>query len=203
MNDTLSPAIVVEGSGAIAVVRFNKPTKRNPLSSTVLDTLDKLLSRLIDGDNIEAIVFTGSAGAFLSGADIRQLATLDQLSARAFSQKGQSVMQRIADAKQVTIAAINGYCVGGGMDLALACDIRVASSTATFAHPGARLGIITAWGGTQRLPRLIGKSRALQLFTTGRRLPSAEALKVGLITEIHDPVLEGAISMARRLVTTS
>ena len=109
---------------------------------------------------------------------------------------GQELFQQIANARQVTIAAINGYCMGGALDLALACDIRLASANAVFAHPGARLGIITGWGGTQRLPRLIGKARALEFFATARRLSSQEALEIGLITQIHDPVLESARAMA-------
>jgi enoyl-CoA hydratase len=107
------------------------------------------------------------------------------------------VFQRIADARQLTIAAINGYCMGGAMDLALACDVRVASIDAIFAHPGAWLGIITGWGGTQRLPRLIQKGRALELFVTGRRITSAEALEVGLVSSVSDSPLDNAIARAR------
>jgi enoyl-CoA hydratase/carnithine racemase len=113
-----------------------------------------------------------------------------------FSKFGQDLFQTIADARQLTIAAINGYCMGGGLDLALACDIRVASTSAVFSHPGARLGIITGWGGTQRLPRTIGRARALEFFVTARRLGSEEALSVGLITKIADPVLSCAVEIA-------
>jgi enoyl-CoA hydratase/carnithine racemase len=102
-------------------------------------------------------------------------------------------MQRVADASALTIAAINGYCMGGGLDLALSCRLRFASKTAVFAHPGARLGIITGWGGTQRLPRLIGAARALEFFTTARRLNSQEALEIGLVDRICDPVLDCAL----------
>jgi enoyl-CoA hydratase len=152
---------------------------------------------------LRVIILTGSDDVFLSGANIRELTKLDIQTARMFSKKGQALTRSIAESKATTIAAINGYCMGGGLDFALACDIRIASSSAVFAHPGARLGIITGWGGTQRLPRLIGKTKALELFSTARRFSSAEALKAGLITRIADPVLEEATALARKLVSTS
>lgn len=140
---------------------------------------------------------------FASGANINELSQLDPESARAFSQMGQQLFQSIAETRQITIAAINGYCMGGALDLALACDVRVASAHAIFAHPGARLGIITGWGGTQRLPRLIGRSRALDLFLTARRFDSREAFEMGLVTGVEDPVLEYAIAIARSLPKTA
>lgn len=148
--------------------------------------------------DIEAIIFTGTDDIFLSGADIRELAELDTEAAAAFSKLGQSVFQMIATARQLTIAAINGYCMGGGLDLALACDIRIAGSNAVFSHPGARLGIITGWGGTQRLPRAIGRANAMEFFVTAKRFTSADALRIGLITEIHDPVLDHALRLAAK-----
>lgn len=151
---------------------------------------------MVASASVEAIIFTGTDHVFASGADIRELTTLDSTSAMEFSKTGQQLFQTIASARQITVAAINGYCMGGALDLALACDIRLASANAVFAHPGARLGIITGWGGTQRLPRLIGKARALEFFATARRLSSQEALQIGLITQIHDPVLENARAMA-------
>ncbi len=195
--------IVKEISGRIATVRFNQPRQRNALSSPILDQLETILSELLADESLKAIIFTGTGEVFLSGADIRELALLDQTRAQRFSQRGQRLMQRIAAAEPLTIAAVNGFCMGGGLDFALACDVRIGSPTAVFAHPGARLGIITGWGGTQRLSRLIGKSRAIQLFATAQRVSSREALKIGLITEICDPVLAGAMTLATRAVATS
>jgi enoyl-CoA hydratase len=204
MNEpNASPAILVEVRGSVAIVRFNRPFVRNSLSADVLISLDSVLSDLIPDHSLHAIIFTGADNAFLAGADIRELATLDPHSAHRFSSKGQQLFGRIAEAPQVTIAAINGYCMGGGLDFALACDIRIASSTAIFSHPGARLGIITGWGGTQRLPRIVGKARAIEFFATARRLPSAEAQRIGLITEICDPVLEGALALAAKLAIST
>ena len=192
-----SRPIVTKLDGAIAVIRFNRPTQRNPLSISTLNDLESTLLELMPCDDVKVLIFTGTADVFASGANIRELAQLDSISAVQFSQLGQRVFQRIADARQLTIAAINGYCMGGAMDLALACDVRVASIDAIFAHPGARLGIITGWGGTQRLPRIIQKGRALELFLTGRRITSAEALEMGLVSSVSYCPLDNAIEMAQ------
>ena len=191
-----SPAIVTNLEDAIAVIRFNKPAQRNPLSIDTLHDLEKVLSELTVRDDIKALIFTGTADVFASGANIRELQQLAADSALQFSQLGQRVFQTIADAKQLTIAAINGYCIGGALDLALACDIRVASTNAVFAHPGARLGIITGWGGTQRLPRIIGRTCAIEFFATAGRYSSAAALEMGLISRVADPVIEYAGELA-------
>jgi enoyl-CoA hydratase len=192
-------AIVTDVTGTIAVIRFNRPAARNPLSSTTLNELNNTVSSLTARENLKAIIFTGAEEVFASGADIRELAQLDEKEALEFARFGQKLFQTIANAKQVTIAAINGYCMGGGLDLALACDIRIASPQAVFAHPGARLGIITGWGGTQRLPRLIGRARALQLFCTTRRVASEEAFEIGLVSRISEDVLAFALAIAREI----
>jgi enoyl-CoA hydratase len=194
-----SPPIVTKRDGAIAIIRFNRPAQRNPLSISTLHDLESTLLELMPRDDVKALIFTGTADVFASGANIRELAQLDSISALQFSRLGQRVFQRIADAPQTTIAAINGYCMGGALDLALACDVRVASIDAIFAHPGAQLGIITGWGGTQRLPRIVGKTHALELFATSRRVGSEEALFMGLVSKVEDPVLESAIAAAQQL----
>jgi len=196
------PPVNLEICGAVAVIRFCKPRERNPLSSRTLDLFAEILDRLTKESLLKVVIITGSDDVFLSGADIRELRQLESQSATEFSQRGQSITKTLASMSQVTIAAINGFCMGGGLDVALACDIRVASGSAVFAHPGAKLGIITGWGGTQRLPRIVGRARALELFTTSRRWSSEEALKSGLITQIADPVLESAISLANKALLT-
>jgi enoyl-CoA hydratase len=190
-----SPPIVTRLDGAIAVIRFNRPAQRNPLSISTLHDLEHTLLALIPRDDVKVLIFTGTADVFASGANIRELANLSSTGALRFSQLGQRVFQRIAEAPQRTVAAINGYCFGGALDLALACDVRVASSDALFSHPGARLGIITGWGGTQRLPRIIQRGRALELLLTARRITSAEALEMGLVSRVSDRPLESAISI--------
>lgn len=187
----VSSAIVVKVDAPIAIVRFAKPQQRNALSLATLNQLQIILDETTKRSDIRCIIFTGSDDVFASGADIRELTKLNAKSAEEFSRFGQRLFQTIADATQLTIVAINGYCMGGAMDLALACDIRVASPSAVFSHPGARLGIITGWGGTQRLPRMIGRGAALDLLLTARRINSDEALHLGLVTRLaHDPFSE-------------
>ena len=193
----VSSSVTTEFSDSVAIIRFNRPTERNPLSIATLDQLRAAFRTLTDREDVEAIIFTGADDVFASGANIRELSKLNSDSANDFAILGQDLFQTIAQARQVTIAAINGYCMGGALDLALACDIRVASKDAVFAHPGVYLGIITGWGGTQRLPRLVGKARALEILLTARRLTSQEALDIGLVTGLSDPVLDYALEVAR------
>ena len=197
------PPIDLEISRSIAVIRFCKPKERNPLAKRTLDVFEEILTRLKIKPDLNAIIVTGTDDVFLSGADIRELKNLDSQSAIEFSRRGQLLTNALGTLPQLTIAAINGYCMGGGLDVAMACDIRIASASSVFAHPGARLGIITGWGGTQRLPRIVGRARALELFCTARRWTSEEALKAGLITQIADPVLESAMALANRELVTS
>jgi len=192
------PAVVVEERGALAVIRLERPAQRNSLSVATLSKLDEAFSSLSKRDDVDAVIFTGTRDVFASGADIRELQTLNPDSARAFAERGQNLFRRIAAARQLTVAAVNGYCMGGGLDLALACRVRVASRSAVFAHPGARLGIITGWGGTQRLPRLIGAARALEMFATARRLKASEALDFGLVSHVHADALACALELAGR-----
>jgi enoyl-CoA hydratase len=190
-------AVSVETRGYSAIIRFNRPAERNPLSGATLEELDAAFSELTARKDLNSIIFTGTGDIFASGANIRELRTLTPTTAREFSRRGQQLFQRIADAPQLTIAAVNGYCMGGALDLALACDVRCASPNAVFAHPGARLGIITGWGGTQRLPRLVGAARALEIFATARRVGSDEAYEIGLVSRIGEPVLDCALELAR------
>ena len=192
-----SPAIVTEVTDSIAIVRFNRPAQRNPLSRDTLQDLQRTTSSLFPRHDIHAVIFTGAGDVFASGANIRELAQLDEAGALQFSKLGQDLFQSIADAKQLTIAAVNGYCMGGGLDLALACDLRVAATTAIFSHPGPRLGIITGWGGTQRLPRTIQKGAALELLLTGRRISASDALKLGLVSRVSEDPLNTAILIAQ------
>jgi enoyl-CoA hydratase len=193
--------VVVEREKDVAVVRFNRPRERNPLSVTVQTELDAILSDLIPKS--KAIIFTGAEDVFASGADLREIAaSRTEQEVREFGLRGQRLMQKIADAPCLTIAAVNGYCFGGAFDMALACKMRIAVPTALFSHPGANLGIMTGWGGTQRLPRLIGEAAALEMFLTAKRINANEALKLGLVTEICDvDLLSRALDMAEKLTS--
>ena len=192
------PSVLVEERGPLAVIRLNRPAERNPLSVSTLQAIERAFASLSEQDGVTSIIFTGTGDAFASGANIRELQTLTPETARKYAARGQRLFQSVADARQLTVAAVNGFCMGGGLDLALACSVRVASPRAVFAHPGARLGIITGWGGTQRLPRLIGAPRALEMFATAKRLSAAEALEVGLVDFVAEDALERAIEIASR-----
>lgn len=186
----MSKALIVEKLPHAVVVHFNRPAIRSPLSIFVLEELSEILDRT----NGENIIFTGRKDVFASGADLREIAEVTgETAAREFALRGQSLMNKIADTN--AIAAINGFCFGGALDLALACAKRIAAPNALFSHPGANLGIMTGWGGTQRLPRLVGEAAALEMFLTAKRVSAAEALKIGLIDNISINPLESALEL--------
>jgi enoyl-CoA hydratase/carnithine racemase len=195
-DEAQARTVVVEEHDALAVIRINRPAERNPLSISTLEGLDEALSALLARPNFSAIIFTGTGDVFASGADIRELRELTPAAAIEFARRGQGLFQKIADAPPLTVAAINGYCMGGGLDLALSCKLRCAVRGAVIAHPGARLGIITGWGGTQRLARLIGSARALEMFATALRVTGAEAFEMGLVDRLGESALGCALEIA-------
>jgi enoyl-CoA hydratase len=179
--------ILLEKSDESLIIRFIRPEIRNPLSISVLHELHSIFDSAAAQPFLKKIIFTGTGDVFASGANLNEIAlvaTETGETAREFALRGQTLMQKIAGAPQTTIAAVNGYCFGGALDLALSCDRRIALPNAVFCHPGANLGIITGWGGTQRLPRLIGEAKALEMFLTARQVGANEALQIGLIDRI-------------------
>lgn len=188
--------LTVEVADHIACIKFVRPEIKNPLSIETLEELKKLLFTFEARFNIERIIFTGSGDTFASGANLREIADTNAANAREFALRGQNLMQQIYHSKKLTIAAIDGYCFGGALDLALSCQVRIASLRSEFAHPGVSLGIITGWGGTQLLPRLIGEAKALEMFLTARRVNADEALRIGLIDELAENPLNFALSFA-------
>jgi enoyl-CoA hydratase len=150
-----------------------------------MNVLADEIRRLAGASEFAGAVITGSERAFAVGADITELAELRATEGFDFARRGQQVMASIARSRKPVVAAIRGFCVGGGLDLALACRARIASPDAIFAHPGGALGIITGWGGTQRLPRLIGRGRAMEMFVTGTKIGAPEAHACGLISHME------------------
>ncbi len=141
------------------------------------------------GGQLKALIITGNEKFFSAGADLNEISQLNGPAAFEFSRYGQALMSAVDRLPVPVFAAIRGYCMGGGMDLALACDYRIAAPSAMFGHRGASLGVITGWGGTQRLPRLIGKARALQMFLLAEMVPAEAAFNIGLVNAIaEDPV---------------
>ncbi len=188
------PAIILKQIQKTLVIRFNRPAIRSPLSIDVLKRLDFVLDNVLTDESIKAIIFTGTGDVFASGADLREIAETNAQKAKEFAIRGQKLMAKISRLQQKTIAAINGYCYGGALDLALVCDLRIAAQDATFSHPGAGLGIITGWGGTQRLPRLIGQAKALEMFFTVTPVTADEALRIGLIDIISNDIIAESLT---------
>jgi len=150
-----------------------------------------------EGGQLKALVITGNDKFFSAGADINEISQLGGPQAFAFSRAGQALMLAIDQFPVPVIAAIRGYCMGGGMDLALACDYRIAAPDAVFGHRGASLGLMTGWGGTQRLPRLIGRARAMQMFLLAEMVTADEALRIGLVDKIADDPVTHAVRSFR------
>ena len=193
----MSNALIVKNLGQAAVIQFNRPEIRSPLSVFVLEELSEVLDAIFQDAKIEAVIFTGKENVFASGADLREVAAVTKETAREFALRGQALMNKIDASEKLTIAAINGYCFGGALDLALACDERIAAPNAVFSHPGVSLGIITGWGGTQRLPRLIGEAAALEMFLTAQRIGAIEALRKNLIDKISENPLAESLANYR------
>lgn len=190
----MSNGLTTEKTGKALIVRFCRPEIRSPLSVHVLEALDSVLEHET-GDEVSTVIFTGMKDVFASGADLREIAEVTGTTAPAFAMRGQQLFTKIASSTQLTIAAVNGFCFGGALDLALACDQRIASPNALFSHPGGELGIMTGWGGTQRLPRLVGEAMALEMFLTGKRVNAAEAVRIGLVGLIDDDPLAAALKI--------
>lgn len=178
--------ILLERREAIAIVRLNRPEKRNALSRTMLEELRIAFGQFENEQNLTTVILTGSGDAFCAGTDIAELADLDQDEARATSERGQSVCNQIENCSVPVIGAINGIAAGGGCELALACHLRIVSLDARFTLPETLLGVIPAYGGTHRLPREIGYSRALEVMLTGGEITAKRAFELGLVNRIAD-----------------
>lgn len=195
--------ITLEIADALAIVTVNHPDKLNALNATVIAELDKAFTELSQRDQVRAIILTGAGRAFVAGADIAEVAEGADSPAglEALSQAGTRVFSKIEKLNKPVIAAINGFALGGGLELALACHIRVASEGAKFGLPEAKLGLIPGYGGTQRLPRLIGRGRAMQMILTAGMIDANTALHYGLVNAVYptEALLDVARSMAKEM----
>lgn len=191
---------VDRASDGVRIVTIDREESFNTLSAETLEELDAVVRAIESDVSVSCVVLTGAGGtSFAAGADIREVGALSSSEAIAFAARGQRVFDRVERAPQFYLAAIDGYCMGGGLDLALACDARHASERSVFAHPGARLGILTGFGGTSRLPRLVGRARAIELFATCRRISAHEALQIGLVDRVADDAFVTALESADRI----
>jgi enoyl-CoA hydratase len=177
--------IIVERDGPVATMTVNRPKVLNALNARTIDELDQAIGELDADPEIRAIILTGAGEkAFIAGADINELATQSPVSGRDMARRGQAVFARIEQLGTPVIAAIGGFALGGGCELAMACTFRVAADTARLGQPEINLGIIPGYGGSQRLSRLIGKDKAMELILTGRQVGAEEALRIGLVTRV-------------------
>jgi enoyl-CoA hydratase len=168
----------------ILILQMESPDGLPRLGRSVMAEIDRLMTRLGAETELRGCLIAGGEKAFAVGAAIEEVAGLKGAEALEFSRRGQSLMDAIANSRKPVIAAIRGFCLGGGLDLALACHKRMATADAAFGHPGGAIGIFTGWGGTQRLSRLIGRARANEMLVTGRRISAREAREWGLVDEL-------------------
>ena len=176
--------IKFEIKDSIAYVTINRPKAMNALNSQVLDDIDKAVDDAAADPSVRVIIFTGEGKAFISGADINEMNAKKNLEIIDYSRKGAALFRKIETMTKPTIAAINGYTFGGGLEFALCCDIRIANEKASFALPEATLGIVPGFNGTQRLPKVIGLMKAKEMLFTGRRVRADEALAMGLLFKV-------------------
>ncbi len=196
--------LLIEIEEKIAVVYVNRPNAMNSLNPATVKDLGRAFSELESNDDVDVIILTGSGDkAFVAGADIDYMKVLEPLEGRDFSILGQQVLKQIENNKKPVIAAINGFALGGGCELAMCCDIRIASEKAKFGQPEINLGIIPGFAGSQRLPRLVGKGIAKELIFTGDIIKAQEALRIGLVNKIVPPeeLLETAKAMAKKIAS--
>ena len=198
----MEPYIRCEERGPVALVTLSRPEALNALNAAVLEELCEVMDRLDGRRQVKVVILTGAGEkAFAAGADIAAMREMTPEAAAAFSRTGHRTMDKVASMRAVTIAAVNGYALGGGCELALACDIRIASTRAKMGIPEASLGVIPGFGGTQRLPRLVGLSRAIELLATGRPCGAEECREMGLVDRVAEP--EGLMDACMELAETT
>ncbi|AWV91346.1 enoyl-CoA hydratase/isomerase family protein [Bradymonas sediminis] len=183
---TFKSMLLEERTDQIAVLTVNRPDQLNAINRQVIDDLSEVVDKLKDRDDIRALVLTGAGRAFVAGADIKEMTEFGVEVATAFSQKGHDAMGALATLPFPVIAAVNGFALGGGLELAMACDFIYASSKARLGLPEVTLGVIPGFGGTQRLGRIVGFNTARELLFTGRVIKADEALKIGLAADVFE-----------------
>ncbi len=205
MSITMPPqTLLVDSKDHIAIITINRPDKLNALNAQAKSELQEVFKKIKTDNNVDVVILTGAGEkAFVAGTDIKELTILNSETGKEFSAKGQEVFDLIENLGKPVIAAVNGYALGGGCELALACHIRIASENAKFGQPEVNLGIIPGYGGTQRLARLIGRGRAMELILTGNQIDAQEALRVGLVNKVvpQSDLLSTATSIAQLIAS--
>lgn len=192
-------------SDHVGILTINRPEALNALNIEVLGELEQAISSMEKDDNVFVVILTGSGKAFVAGADIAQMKDLGAVEAKKFSDFGNSVFLKLESMTKPVIAAVNGFALGGGCELALSCDIRVASEKAKFGQPEVGLGITPGFGGTQRLPRVVGMSKAKELIFSAATIDANEALRIGLVSKVVPPdsLLDAAMELANSIAANA
>ena len=196
--------ILFEIKNNVGLVTINRPDKLNALNGETINELEDVFSSIKNNPDVFVVVVTGSGEkAFVAGADISELNKLEVLSAKEFSEKGNMVYRKIEDLEKPVIAAVNGFALGGGCELALACHIRTASENAKFGQPEVNLGIIPGYGGTQRLARIVNSARALEMILTGDMVSAEEAYRIGLVNKVYPQgeLLNSTLDLANKIIS--
>ena len=190
-----------EREGAVAILTIERPEALNALNSQVLSDLDEAITKVENDDEVFAVILTGAGRSFVAGADIGEMVNFTARDGKKFGVHGGGVFLRLENMSKPVIAAINGFALGGGCELAMSCDIRLASEKAKFGQPEVGLGITPGFGGTQRLPRIVGVSKAMELILTGKTIGAAEAKAIGLVSEVYPPeeLMGKAMEMANAI----
>lgn len=195
--------IDVEKKGSVAVVTLNRPKALNALSKEVLSDLEVAVDDVAADKDINAVVITGAGKAFVAGADIEEMSNMTMVEGKAFGAYGIKIFRKIEMMEKPVIAAVNGFALGGGCELAMSCDIRIASSKAKFGQPEVGLGITPGFAGTQRLPRIVGPGKAKELIYTGKIIDANEAERIGLVNQVVEPeaLMDKVMAMAEDIAS--
>lgn len=193
--------LLYEKKDKIAIVRINRPKALNALNTSLIGELDLLIDQVIADEEVYVLIITGQGKAFVAGADIGEMKDMDPMEAKSFARKGLDLFRKIESMSKPVIAAVNGFALGGGCELAMCCDIRIASERASFGQPETGLGITPGFGGTQRLARIVGEGRAKELIFTCDMIKADEALRIGLVNKVtaEDELMDQAIDMATKI----
>jgi len=201
MADTYQTITLSVDNAGVAQIEINRPKKLNALNNQVLDELNQAIERVETNSDVKGVLLTGAGEkAFVAGADISELAELDGTGGKSASGKGQAVFDRIESLNIPVIAVVDGYALGGGAELAMAAHIRVASPEAVIGLPEVSLGLIPGYGGTQRLPALVGKAKAYEMILTGQPVKADEALSAGLVNKVTEEPVEAAHALFKAIL---
>ncbi len=193
--------LLLKKEGQIGILSINRPKALNAINTAVLDDLDSAIDEIIEDENIHVVILTGKGRAFVAGADIGEMKDMDIHEAREFAKKGTKIFRKIELMEKPVIGAINGFALGGGCELAMCCDIRIASEKAKFGQPEVGLGIIPGFAGTQRLSRVVGIGKAKELIFTSDIIDGKEAYRIGLANKVvsHDDLMDETLNMAKKI----